>query len=259
MSKLMDRHNVVGEMAASFHVIEIEDHRAVELPWKGGNPPWRALFGLRGPRPMEILAKYFGLQTNRIATVRQVHGVSIWVVDAAQASDPSGPEREADAMITKRPGMAIAVRTADCLPILIWDEVNKVAAAVHAGWRGSLNAIASKAVLTMRSSFGSHPGDLRVGIGPAIGPCCYEVNGPVLTPLRERFGYWSEVVREKGNGKGMLDLAGLNFRQLVATGVPPEGITVAYACTFCHPERFYSFRRDGDSSGGMISGIMIQA
>jgi YfiH family protein len=208
---------------------------------------------------MQILAKHFGLETNRIATVNQVHGDSIWVIDAVQSSDSPGPKREADAMITNRPGLTIAVRTADCLPILIWDEVNKVAAAVHAGWRGSLNAIASKAVLTMRSSFGSHPGDLRIGIGPAIGPCCYEVNGPVLKPLRERFGYWSEVVREKGNGKGMLDLAGLNFRQLVASGVPPEGITVAGACTFCHPERFYSYRRDGDSSGGMISGIMIHA
>jgi YfiH family protein len=248
---------MVHERTASFELIEIEGHRAVELPWAGRNPAWRAIFGLRGPRPMEILAKHFGLQTNRIATVHQVHGDSIWVIDAAQLSGSSGPKREADAVITNRPGLAIAVRTADCLPILIWDEVNKVVAAVHAGWRGSLNEIASKAVLRLQSSFGSHPGDLWVGIGPAIGPCCYEVDGPVLKPLRERFGYWSEVVREKGNGKGMLDLAGWNFRQLVGSGVRPEGITVAGACTFCHPERFYSYRRDGDSSGGMINGIMI--
>lgn len=231
----------------------------MELPVRTGDRKWRAVFGLRGPRPMEILAKHFGLQKNQIATVRQVHGNSIWVIDAARTSDPSVPEREADAMITNRIGLAITVRTADCLPILIWDEVKAVVAAVHAGWRGSLGAIASKTVLTMRSSFGSDPKSLWVGIGPAIGPCCYEVNGPVLKPLRERFEYWSEVVMEKGNGKGMLDLEGLNVRQLTASGVLPERITVAGACTFCHPERFYSYRRDGDSSGGMINGIMIGA
>lgn len=254
-----DRINMLDRPATSFQAIEIEGHRAVELPGSGRDPPWRAVFGLRGPRPMEILARHFGLQKNRIATVHQVHGDSIWVIDAARTSDPSGPKREADAMITNRAGLAITVRTADCLPILIWDEVKKVVAAVHAGWRGSLNAIASKTVLTMRSSFGSDPGNLWVGIGPAIGPCCYEVNGPVLKPLRERFEYWSEVVTEKGNGKGMLDLAGLNVRQLMASGVSAEAITVAGACTFCHPERFYSYRRDGDSSGGMISGIVIGA
>jgi YfiH family protein len=250
---------MVQETAVSFQVIVKEGHRAVELPALAGGRKWRAVFGLRGPRPMENLAKHFGLQRNQIVTVHQVHGDSIWVIDAAQAYNPSGPEREADAMITNRTGMAITVRTADCLPILIGDDVKKVVAAVHAGWRGSLNAIASKTVLKMRSSFGSDPKNLWVGIGPAIGPCCYEVNGPVLKPLRERFEYWSEVVMEKGNGKGMLDLAGLNARQLTASGVSPNRITVANACTFCHPEGFYSYRRDGDSSGGMINGIMIGA
>jgi len=243
----------------SFHVIVKEGHRAVELPALAGGRKWRAVFGLRGPHPMEILAKLFGLQQNQIATVRQVHGDSIWVIDASQSPGPSGPEREADAIITNRAGMAITVQTADCLPIVIWDEVKEVVAAVHAGWRGSLNAIASKTVLTMRSSFGSDPKSLWVGIGPAIGPCCYEVNGPVLKPLRDRFEYWREVVIKKGNGKEMLDLAGLNVRQLTASGVSPERITVAGACTFCHPERFYSYRRDGNSSGRMINGIMIGA
>jgi hypothetical protein len=231
----------------------------VELPVLAGDQKWRAVFGLRGPHPMEILAKHFGLQKSQIATVCQVHGDSIWGLDAAQTYNPAGPEREADAIITNRAGLAITVRTADCLPILIWDKVKKVVAAVHAGWRGSMNAIASKTVRTMQSSYGTDPANLWVGIGPAIGPCCYEVDGPVLKPLRERFEYWSEVVMEKGNGKGMLDLAGLNVRQLTASGVSPERITVAGACTFCHPERFYSYRRDGDSSGGMINGILIGA
>lgn len=248
---------MVQETEVSFQVIEIEGHRAVELAAVGRGPGCRAVFGLRGPRPAEVLASHFGLKTNRIATLRQVHGESIWVIDGTRPLDPSGSKPEADAVMTDQAGLVMTVRTADCLPILIWDEVKKVVAAVHAGWRGSLREIVSKTVLKMRSTFGTDPGHLWVGVGPAIGPCCYEVDAAVLNPLRDRFAYWREVVREKPNGKGMLDLAGWNVRQLTASGVLPSGIAVAGTCTFCHPERFYSYRRDGDSSGGMMNGIMI--
>lgn len=255
---------MVGGTAVEFQIIEKEGHRALELPFPGPKTGVRHLFGLRGPRPVEILAKQFGVREAGILSVRQVHGDSIWVVGASGDTDipnrgfvPSAQDRACDAVVTNRSGLAITVRTADCLPILIWDEVKKVAAAVHAGWRGSLKAIASKTVLTMRTSFGCRADDLWVGIGPAIGPCCYEVDGPVLGPLRKEFEYWKEVVRETGGDKGMLDLAGLNLRQMIASGVPPERVSIAGACTFCHPERFYSYRRDGHSAGGMINGIMI--
>jgi YfiH family protein len=249
------RRKMVGGTAVAFQIIEKQGHRALELPFPGPKTGVRHLFGLRGPRPVEILAKHFGVRETGILSVRQVHGDSIWVIGAS--GDTDVPDRACDALVTNRSALAITVRTADCLPILIWDEAKKVAAAVHAGWRGSLKAIASKTVLTMRNSFGCRSDDLWVGIGPAIGPCCYEVDGPVLGSLRTEFEYWKEVVREKGGDKGMLDLAGLNLRQLIASGVPPERITIAGACTFCHPERFYSYRRDGTSAGGMISGIMI--
>jgi hypothetical protein len=243
------------EAVVSFQFIEEQGHRALELPATGQKGGVRHLFGLRGPRPVETVAKYFGVPETGILSARQVHGDSIWVIGAA--GDEAISDRACDALVTNRKGLVITVRTADCLPILIWDENKKVAAAVHAGWRGSLKAIAPKTVLTMRSSFGSRPDDLRVGIGPAIGPCCYEVDGPVLGPLRKEFEYWKDVVLEKGNDKGMLDLAGLNRRQLIASGVPSDRIAVAAACTFCHTERFYSYRRDGHSAGGMINGIMI--
>jgi len=243
--------------------IEEEGHRALALP-PGPEAGVMQLFGLRGPRPLEILARHFGIRESGIVSVRQVHGDSICVVGASGDEDRSGPgsvssfrDRACDALVTNRKGLAITVRTADCLPILIWDEGQKVVAAVHAGWRGSLKAIASKTVLTMRASFGSRPADFRVGIGPAIGPCCYEVDGPVLEPLRAEFDYWKDVVQETGGGKGMLDLAGLNLRQLIASGVPADRVSVAGLCTFCHADRFYSYRRDGHSAGGMINGIMI--
>jgi hypothetical protein len=255
---------MIEETAVSFQFIEQEGHRALALSSPAPEAGVMQLFGLRGPRPVEALAGYFGIRENRIASVRQVHGDAICVIGASEDEDLSRPgsissfrDRECDALVTNRKGLAITVRTADCLPILIWDEDKKVIAAVHAGWRGSLKAIASKTVLTMRSSFGSRPADLWVGIGPAIGSCCYEVDGPVLSPLRMEFEYWKEVVRETEGGRGMLDLAGLNSRQLIASGVPSDRIAVAGLCTFCHADRFYSYRRDGHPAGGMINGIMI--
>jgi YfiH family protein len=243
------------EVAVEFQIIEVEGHRVLELPVPSQNSGVRHLFGLRGPRPVEILAKRFAIRETGILSVRQVHGDSIWVIGASEKEGAS--DRVCDALVTNRKGVAITVRTADCLPILIWDETRKVVAAVHAGWRGSLKEIAPKTILMMGSSFGCRPDDLWVGIGPAIGPCCYEVDGPVLGPLRKGFEYWKDVVREKGGDKGMLDLAGLNLRQLIASGVSSARIAVVDACTFCHPERFYSYRRDGHSAGGMINGIMI--
>lgn len=224
----------------------------------GRIPGIRHLFGLRGPRSLEILAGYFGVREDRIISIRQVHGDSILVIDAS--SDEGTVEaagQDGDAVVTNDPGVVLTVRTADCLPILIWDAEKNAVGAIHAGWRGSLKAVASKAVSSLQAAFGSRPRDLRVGIGPAAGPCCYEVDRPVLELLRERFDFWRDVVREKGNGKGMLDLPGLNVRQLVGAGVSPDRIEAADACTVCHSERFYSFRRDGTASGGMLSGIMI--
>ncbi len=123
-------------------------------------------------------------------------------------------------------------------------------------WGGVPRAAREEVVRRLRA-LGENPADWVAAIGPAIGPCCYEVDRPVLGPLRKEFEYWKDVVREKGGDKGMLDLAGLNRRQLIASGVPSDRIAVVDACTFCHTERFYSYRRDGHSAGGMINGIMI--
>ena len=249
---------MITGMTASHQWVERDGHRALELPALGRRPAIRHLFGLRGPRPVEVLAKHFGVSDGQVASACQVHGDSVWVVDESERKGAVRDQgREYDALVTNCPGRVLTVRTADCVPILIWDARRKVVGAVHAGWRGTLKAVASKTVLMMQSRFGSRPRDLRVGIGPAAGPCCYEVDGPVLAPLRDRFDYWRAVVRENGKDKGMLDLPGLNLRQLADSGVPSDRVIVAGTCTVCHPEGFYSYRRDGTAAGGMISGIMI--
>lgn len=251
-------------MATSLRLIEQEGHRALELPAFGRSPSGQRpgvkhLFGLRGRRADEILAGHFGVRNDQIVLAHQVHGDSIGVIDAFPGGHrpDEGGGGDYDGLVTNRPDLVLAIRTADCLPILIWDASRKVIGAVHAGWRGSLNAIASKTVLLMQSRFGSRPQDLEVGVGPAVGPCCYEVGRLVLEPLRQRFDFWKEVVQTKGPDKGMLDLTRLNVRQLIGLGVPSDQIVAAGSCTVCHPERFASYRRDGHSAGDMISGIMV--
>jgi polyphenol oxidase len=167
-----------------------------------------------------------------LATLRQVH--SACCVDAAGRSGDLG---EGDALVEGSPRRYVAVKTADCIPVLLADARNRAVAAVHAGWRGTAARILDAAVATMAARFGTRIEDLHAAIGPGIGPCCYEV-GPEVA---ERFG------RE---GRVRLDLAVENRRQLEAAGV--SRIYVAGLCTRCVPE-FHSFRRDREAAGRMHS------
>jgi len=171
-----------------------------------------------------------------IATLKQIH--SDRVLEAYAAADRFA---EGDALVTNVPGLRIGVRTADCVPILIADQRTRVVAAVHAGWRGTAENIVSQAVNAMITRYGSQRKDLHAAIGPSIGPCCYEVGPDVAS----RFNAW----RQQSDLR--LDLPGINERQLTEAGVPD--IWVACECTFCHPRRYFSFRREKEEAGRMIS------
>jgi YfiH family protein len=146
---------------------------------------------------------------------------------------------EGDALLENSGGAVVAVKTADCVPILLADERTRAVAAVHAGWRGTEAGIVSGAVRMMAERFGTRPGDVHAAIGPAIGACCYEVGAEVM----ERFG---------GQGRGRLDLAEENRRQLLECGVTGNRIYASNLCTMCRTEEFFSFRRDADT-GRMYS------
>ena len=152
---------------------------------------------------------------------------------------------EADALLEDRPGAVVAVKTADCIPVLLADERRHAVAAVHAGWRGTAAGIAARAVEAMTARFGSNPADLHAAVGPGIGACCYEV-GP-------------EVAAQFGlEGRVHLDLPAENRRQLANSGIPTGRIYVSGLCTMCRPE-FHSFRRDREAAGRMYSFIGISA
>jgi YfiH family protein len=164
------------------------------------------------------------------------------------AEGRAGVLGQADALLEDTPGAVVAVRTADCIPILLADARHRAVAAVHAGWRGTVAGIVGHAVEAMRQRFGTWPEDLHAAIGPGIGKCCYEV-GPEVAA---HFG---------AAGRSHIDLTEANRSQLVAAGVEPARVYVAGLCTMCHPDEFHSFRRDHEAAGRMYSfaGVRLPA
>jgi hypothetical protein len=182
-----------------------------------------------------------------LVTLNQIHS-DICVYAEGRA----GTIGEGDALYTGRPGLLLAVRTADCLPILIADEAREAVAVVHAGWRGASSRIAAKAVAAMRARLASRPEDLLVAIGPGIGVCCYEVGPEVASLFRDLFPERGDLA-----GGSRIDLAEANRRILMEAGVPAGRIHTAGLCTACTPAEFHSWRRDGEKAGRMLSAIRI--
>lgn len=191
-----------------------------------------------------------------VVAVKQVHGTDALIVDRPLRTDETF-DGAWDALITDQPGVLVTVRTADCVPVLLHDPQCGVVAAVHAGWRGAVAGIVLKTLEAMKRRFGSEPSSVRVGIGPAAGPCCYEVDEPVLARLRASFRGWRSVVLECGRDKAMLDLRELVRQQARSVGVEEGRIHSVNVCTICHPDLFFSYRREGVVNGTMVSGIVL--
>ncbi|MFM8550800.1 MAG: peptidoglycan editing factor PgeF [Nitrospiraceae bacterium] len=191
-----------------------------------------------------------------LVSVTQVHGTDALVLDR-----PVGEGEQFggtwDALVTDQAEVLLTVKTADCVPVLVHDPQRGVVAAIHSGWRGSVAGILPRTLAVMRERFGSAPRSLRIGIGPSAGPCCYEVDEPVLEKLRSGFSDWPLVARETGQGVWLLDLRDLLRRQAQTWGVEAHAIRSANVCTICHPSLFHSYRRDGTARGTMVSGIML--
>jgi YfiH family protein len=176
----------------------------------------------------------------RLATLHQIHS-DICVA----ARGRTGPLGDGDALLDNTPGHLVAVKTADCIPILLVDEEHRAVAAVHAGWRGTVRGIVRGAVRGMREEFGTRPAKLHAAIGPGIGKCCYEVAAEVAA----QFG---------ATGPCHIDLVEANRRQLAEAGVPDPQIYAARLCTKCGAGDFHSYRRDKEHAGRMLSFIGVK-
>lgn len=178
--------------------------------------------------------------------LKQIH--SNRVLEAAQCDGAT----QGDALVTATPGVALGIRTADCIPLLIADSRRRAVAAVHAGWKGTLLEVAGAAVNRLRSDFGSQPVDLIAAFGPSIGPCCFEVGPEVAVQFAPLFPERQDLDRQT-----KVDLRLAVLRQLGAAGIPAGQIDATPPCTFCGGSEFHSWRRDRQADLRMLSTIAI--
>jgi hypothetical protein len=216
-----------------------------------------------------------GATDSPLVLLKQFHSA----VTVFFASPPAEPSK-GDALLTNLRGILPGIQTADCVPILLVDPKKRAVAAIHAGWRGTLARIAEKTVGEMRMHFGSNPADILAALGPAIGGCCYEVGTGQVTEFTSQFADAAEYFDELRTGEEpnplqwlnrmppghqpppknvRLDLRKANRSQLLATGLRGTNIFVSNLCTACHPDLFFSYRKEAANSGRLLSVIGLKS
>jgi len=214
-----------------------------------------------------------GASDLKLISLKQIHSDVIHLFDALPAETCQG-----DASITNRSGLLLGVQTADCVPILLVDTKKRAIAAVHAGWRGTLQRVVVKAIGKMQMQFKSKPADLLAAIGPSIGGCCYEVGTEVATQFLSQFAEAPEWFDEFRTGDEpnpiqwlnmmppghqpppknvLLDLRRANRAQLLGAGLHASNIFVSDLCTACRRDLLFSYRKEGAQSGRLMSVIGI--
>jgi YfiH family protein len=199
------------------------------------------------------VAQAAGFDVAGLQATKHVHGTRVWVV-----GDPAPDPPEFDILVDDRPGDTLGAFAADCIPILFADPVARVVAAAHAGWRGTVAGAAPIAVAAMTARFGARAADVRVALGPSIGPCCFEVGPEVVAAFREVLPEVAGLI-VPGPRKEHIDLRRATRALLERAGVRPEHIDDQPPCTRCDGERFFSFRRDGLEGGVHMGFVGIRA
>ena len=215
-----------------------------------------------------------GTDDLHLISLHQIHSDVVRSFAAAPAKQHKG-----DASATNRAGLLLGVRTADCAPVLVVDPKKRVVAAIHAGWRGTLQRIVTKTIGHLQMEFGCRPDDLLAAVGPAIGGCCYEVGTEVASAFASKFPNAAEFFDELRTGDEpnplqwlnmmppghqppsknvRLDLFKANRLQLEEAGVRPENIFVSELCTACRSDLLFSYRKERDRSGRLMSVIGIR-
>ena len=187
---------------------------------------------------------HLGLSAARVTSPRQVHSNRVVVITGDEAGSTIP---DSDGLVTMDLHLALLLRFADCQPILLYDPAHHVLGLIHAGWRGVAQGIARRAVETLVQAFGTRPGDLLAGLGPAIGPCCYTVGDKVAAAMGYVLPDWSQAMTSLGEDQWSLDLSAANAQQLAAEGV--QQIESANLCTACHQDEFYSHRAGNGRTG----------
>lgn len=208
------------------------------------------------PAEWHLVAALAGVPPDRLRLLRQVHGRT--VVAAGRGNDGAWDRPEADAIIANDPSVALVVRVADCAPVLMADTVNGAVAAVHAGWRSTMQRIVVAAIDALSDTYGTRPADLMVAIGPSLGACCGEMGEEVVEAFA-REGHPASSLdrwfRREAGRRPHFDLWRANRDQLEAAGVPASSIHGSDLCTKTHASAFHSWRAAGQAAGRMAAVI----
>jgi YfiH family protein len=185
------------------------------------------------------------LKPENVYDTYQIHSTEIVLTD--QPLSPNEPHVKADAIVTNSPNITLMMRFADCVPILLFDPVNRVIGISHAGWVGTINKIAGKTVLKMKLKYGTRPKDVLAAIGPSIGPDHYSVGFDVIEKVRSSFGAEADRLIIDNQGKSYFDLWKAN--QVVLNEVGVIRIEVSGICTNCNMDDWYSHRGEHGKTG----------
>jgi len=253
---LLNKHNEIAHFCTSREGgVSVGNYASFNLSPFCGDAPESLL------RNQQILYDRLDINLERLIIPYQNHGTEIRIIDDDffQLTDESKQQylNGIDALYTSLPGVCIGVTTADCVPLLFFDQVKQVVAAAHAGWRGTCGLIAEKTIHKLVDVFKCRLNDVLVVVGPSISSEVYEVGVDVIDSFKAA-GFDVSNICEQRENSFFLDLWKANQQSLEKVGIPAENIEIAGLCTFTHPDRFFSARRLGIKSGRMLSGIMIK-
>ena len=193
-----------------------------------------------------------------LLSLRQIHGDRVVHFDKNVQTVEEIWQTEGDVLLTRTPGVALGVFTADCLPIFLHDPIDGAIGVIHAGWRGTAQGVAGKAVEKMKEIFHSKKSNILAALGPCIGPCCYEVDEPVKNAFLSGGLPWDLVSRPRREGKWLLDLYQANLYLLEKHGIAKKNIQGLKICTSCHGDTFYSYRNADKTGGRQLNFIALR-
>lgn len=221
-------------------------------------------FHSRDPKRSRQAKKHFcqalGLKPENLTETGQIHSSHIHITRRE-----AGVIRDTDGICTNTQGLGLMQFGADCPLILVYDPKNIVLGMVHAGWRGTLQGIVERLIETMKKEFHSKPQQLLAGIGPGICGGCYEVGSEIVDQASQKLCDWREVIQPSNQATGRSDIKSWRFdlieanrRQLIRQGLPAKNIELSGLCTYERADLFYSYRRDGPSTGrwALLAGLM---
>ena len=209
----------------------------------------------------KVLFSKFGLDVSSSVFTTQVHGNKVERVSIKEKGRGVNEVLKtclgSDGMITQHQEICLVIQMADCVPLLFFDPIKKVIATAHAGWRGTVMKIGAKVIEEFRNVYDSDPADILAGIGPSIGPCCYEVGNEVISKVEEAFRDTKGILLNHPKfSRPVFDLWEANRRILIEKGINPRNIEMANLCTRCHSDMFFSARAGDEGRFGSF--IMLK-